>query len=494
MLLDIKGEYFMTKENDLQNLQKKITDAYSADFFNYQGNLMVDMLTEHLKTVTKSESHKNFSDKTPEEIVEIFKCDFKNKSEKSFIEIEREILKESMPLHSPKYIGHQMAAPLPLAALSDMMMALLNNCNAVFETGRVAVGAEIAITKWMCSKIGFDDNAGGFLTSGGTLGNLTALLCAREVKNENDVWEHGVCKEKLAILVPEESHYSINRAAAIMGLGNDGAIQVASDENHRMRIDELKSTYEKAKKDGKKVFAVVANACSTATGTYDNLIAIADFCKEHDLWMHVDGAHGAPALLSKNYKGLLKGIENADSVVWDGHKMMMMPTVVTGVLFKDHLNTQQTFSQKASYLYEHTDEFDWYNFGKRTLECTKPFMSLKLYTALKYYGEEFFGNFIDYTYGLTREFANIIENSEDFELATQVQSNIICFRYLKKDTDLSKLQNDIRNKLLAQRDFYIVKTDLRGETYLRCTVINPYTGVEHLRCLLDDIREIAKTL
>lgn len=481
----------MTASNSLDMLQKKITKAYDNEIFKREGYKMIDMLTEYLSNEASNSLSKPFPSVTPDDVEEFFKCDFKGAAKVDFIEIEKNIMTDITPLHNPHFLGHQVSSPLPLSALSNAMMSLLNNSNCVYEMGRSAAGVERAVIKWMCKKIGYDENSDGFLTSGGTLGNLTALLSARQAKAGYDVWSEGIKSEKnLTVLVSEQSHYSIKRAAAIMGLGNNGAIPVATDENYRMDINALKNEYEKAKREGKNVFAVVANVCSTATGAYDNLESISAFCAENDLWLHADGAHGASALLSETHKHLLKGIEHADSVVWDAHKMMMLPAVATGVLFKDKQASRHTFSQNASYLLDRVDDSNWYDFGLRTMECTKPFMSLGVYSALKLYGEEFFGDYIDYVYGLTKEFANFLKDSEDFEIATFPDSNIICFRYVKAEGDLNALQISIREEILAKGDFYIVKTDLRENTYLRCTIINPYTNMTHLRELVETIRKM----
>lgn len=481
----------MRNIDKLKELQDKITFAYKSEYFKEQGYKMVDMLARYLNETQILNKEKMFPAKSPQEIEQELKCDFKEASNCDFTDIAKELMQDIMPVHHPHYLGHQVSSPLPAGALADMMMSLLNNSDSTFEMGPSAAGAEKAVIDWMCKKIGYTKNFAGVLTSGGTLGNFTALLAARQSKAGYDIWSEGVkCDKQLSVLVSEQAHYSVKRAISVMGLGDNGAVSVPCDENYQMSVSELKRVWEKSTAEGKNVFAVVADACSTATGTYDNLKEIAAFCKKNNLWLHVDGAHGAPALLSKKYKHLLSGIEHADSVVWDGHKMMMLPSVVTGVLFKDANASRHAFSQHAAYIFD--GDFNWFDYGLRTMECTKPFISLKMYSNLKLYGEKFFGNYIDYMYDLTKEFADLIEKSEDFELATSVQSNIICFRYLaENNTDLNELQVKIREKLLSQQNFYIVKTELRGKTYLRCTVINPHSAMSHLCELLENIRKIA---
>lgn len=479
---------------NLEEMQNKVIKNYQSINFTKEGHKVVDMLANYIENSTSGKCEKMFCANSPDEMFEKFKCDFENPSNTNISEIISDVLADVTQLHHPNFLGHQVSAPLPSSALADFTAALLNNSNCVYEMGPVACGIEKSVIDWMCKKIGFGKNSGGFLTSGGSLGNLTALLAARQAKSGYNIWQKGVIEsEKLCVLVSSECHYSVKRAVAIMGLGEEGAISISSDENFCTDIEVLKTEFEKAQKEGKKVFAVVANACSTAVGSYDNLEAIANFCAKNNLWLHVDGAHGASALLSKTHKKLLKGIEMADSVVWDAHKMMMTSAIVTGVLFKNGEMSHQIFSQNASYILDRNSKTNWFDFALQTLECTKPFMSLKMYVSLKLYGEGFFGEYIDYVHALTSEFSKILNTTEDFEIATIPQSNIICFRYIKNlpDDKLNELQIKIREKLLKSEKYYIVKTQLKNKTYLRCTIINPNTNIKHLNNLINDIRKIA---
>jgi len=475
--------------------KERIKAAFDGEFFRKNGQEVVNLLANYLNETGKTEKKEMFCDKAPADIERIYDADFKIPEDKAFSDVLNGLLENITPLHHPHFLGHQVSSPLPTAALSDLMMALLNNSNCVFEMGKSAAGIEKAVINWMCQKIGYDKNSGGILTSGGTLGNLTALLAARQDKAGYDIWTEGVKDNSLCALVSEQSHYSVSRAISIMGLGAENAIKIPCDENYKVDYDKLKELYKATIKEGKKVFAVVVGACSTATGKFDDLVKIGNFCKDNNIWFHVDGAHGAPTLLSSKYKYYLKGIELADSVVWDAHKMMMFPAIVTGVLFKDNKHSHSTFSQNASYILDRDFDDNWFDYGLRTMECTKPFMSLKLYSNLKYYGEDFFGDYIEVMYDLTKEFADKINDAKDFELATYPESNIICFRYTGKSTnDLNSLQEKLRNKLLDERNFYIVKTTLNGKLYLRCTVINPLTEMSHLIELLENIRMIAQNL
>ena len=209
---------------------------------------------------------------------------------------------------------------MPQAALWEMAGTLLNNGMVIYEMGPVATAMERSLVRWMGGQLGYDRQmCEGVFTSGGSAGNLTALLAARQDRAGFDVWTEGNWKgDPLCILAGESSHYSVQRAVQIMGWGAGGVIPVPVDERFKMRPEALAGALRQAQTSGRKVIAVLASSCSTAAGVFDPLEPIADFCQQHGLWLHADGAHGASASLTTKYRHLLAGIERADSVVWDG--------------------------------------------------------------------------------------------------------------------------------------------------------------------------------
>jgi L-2,4-diaminobutyrate decarboxylase len=250
---------------------------------------------------------------------------------------------------------------------------------------------------------------------------------------------------------------------------------------------------DEAAKRGRRPFALVANGCSTATGSFDDLEKAADWAESRGLWLHVDGAHGAAALLSPKYRPLLRGLNRADSFIWDAHKNMLMPALITAVIFRDGGHSYEAFSQKASYLFEKSAAEEWYNYAHRTMECTKTMMGMRLFASLAAYGTEFFAGYVTATYDLTREFARRLRAAGDFETAVEPESNIICFRFLKAgEPDLDGLQRRIRRAMLERGHFYIVQTELAGRMWLRGTLINPRTTVSDLDALMDEIRTVAR--
>lgn len=470
-----------------------LQQVYDTETFRKKGHELIDQLADHLEDKLQQHSGSAIHWNEPEKELAFWET-FLEKGDKN--ELFSKITKRTTYIHHPHYIGHQVTPTAPMTALTGMISSLLNNGMAVYEMGMSPSAIERVVTDVLCKKIGYDANSGGFLTSGGTLANLTALLTARKVILEADIWNQG-SKQQLGIMVSEQAHYCVDRAAKIMGLGEQGIIKIPVTTDFRMNTALLEEKYAEAKMQGIHIFAIIGSAPSTATGMFDDLQEIADFAKSKKLWFHVDGAHGGAAIFSPKYKTLLKGIDQADSVVIDGHKMMMMPALTTALLYKKSAHTNVTFSQKADYLLTESELEDWCNSGKKTFECTKTMMSIHWYTLLKLYGEDVFDAYVTHLFDMGAQFAKIIENHSQFELAVTPMSNIVCFRYVaeKLSNDAQNKQNEaIRQALLEDGEFYIVQTKLRGIHYLRVTVMNPFTTETHFKNLLDKICNLADSV
>ena len=464
--------------------------AYSAEDFRKMGHQMIDQLADHLHTSIEGKSQRVIDWQIPED-EHLFWRNFMENGNPD--DITQNLIQRCIHIHHPRYMGHQISPVVPITGLTNLLSAVLNNGMGIFEMGAAPTAMERVVTDMLCQIIGFDSSAGGFITSGGTLANLTALLSARQNfirKNNLDPDAPG----KLGVLVSEEAHYCVDRAVKIMGMGSSGIISVPVDDQFCLRTELLESSLEEAGKSGIQVIAVIGSAPSTAAGIYDDLDFMASFAERHGIWFHVDGAHGGAAIFSSKYKSLLKGVEKADSVVIDGHKMMMMPAITTALLFKDRKNSHLTFKQKADYLLEESEEEDWYNLAKRTFECTKHMMCLHWYTLLKIHGNTLFDDFVTRLYDLAREFGEIIKSDPDFELAVEPMSNILCFRYLgssSESTDLNENNKKLRQKILEDGTYYIVQTKLRDIHYLRTTIMNPFTTIEDFQGLLAKIKSYA---
>lgn len=475
-------------------MKSLIEEAYDSDNFRELGHRLIDQLADYLQNSMQGNAESVFRSFDPDTLYEEWTQDLENHANSDFNDWCQKVITDSIHLHDPGYMGHQVSPPLPETALAELLAALLNNGVGVYEMGSPAVAMERVVIKHLANQLGFGAAADGILTSGGTLGNLTALLAARQIMGDSeDLWNSG-SRERLGIMVSGEAHYSISRAVKIMGWGELGLVKVPVDDQFRMDAGSLAARLSEAQEKGIRVVGVVGNACSTATGSFDPLNEIADFCQEHNLWFHVDAAHGGGAVYSQKYRYLLEGIHRADSVVVDFHKMPMCPALVTGVVFKNGSHSYKAFAQKASYLWEQEDE-TWYNLGKRTFECTKDMKALKVYAILRKYGTALFEEIIDRQFDLGKTFAALLKERSSFEVLTEPRCNIVCFRYLPKEWNQANAVNQhIRKQLLKNGNKYIVQTTIEGKLFLRTTLMNVFTTAGHLEELLDEIEEIAEQI
>ena len=415
--------------------------------------------------------------------------------------IKQEVLPRNLNMYHPRSMAHQAAPPLPMTVLSELVAAFSNQAMATYETGPAATLMERQLIRWLNMLAGWPKGS-GVLTSGGSQANLTALLAARQ-QAEHSIWEKGIpAGSRLRILTSALSHYSIRRAAGIMGLGADAVMSVAVDERGRMSMQALKQAHEQCVANHEQIMAVVATAGCTATGSIDPLQEIGEYCRDHGLWLHIDAAHGASTLLSSQYREKLQGVSLADSLSWDGHKLSFMPATVSAVLFREEEASYRAFSQDASYLFHEEDDMTALGFhtSYRTLECTKRMMALKWLAAFKLYGRQGMAALVEHVFSLAEQFSGLLAQTAGFTLLMPPQTNIICFRYLGNPAtpwdkaSLNTLQTNIRQQLLHQEMFHVSQVDIDNNTWLRCVIMNPYTDHSHQEELLKAVATIGESL
>ncbi|VAV90273.1 L-2,4-diaminobutyrate decarboxylase [hydrothermal vent metagenome] len=407
-------------------------------------------------------------------------------------------LADSQHMHHPGFVGHQVAVPHLGCSIADMVHGVVNNPMAVYEMGPTAAVIERVVVNWMLEKIGwrpkdsltdFENvakNGAGVLTHGGSLANLTAILAARAAIAPN-AWEDGV-PNNLALIAPAASHYSMARAVSIAGFGQKALHLAAVDALEVLRPEQLEKTWARATEAGQQVFLVSVNACTTATGLYDPIDEVADFCAAHNLWLHVDGAHGASALLSSCERQLMKGIERADSMIWDAHKMLQTSALCAGVLFRNQRHLVEAFQQEGSYIFYGEDQ-PGFDVAPFTVECTKAHLGTKLFWVLAMEGEAGMAKFVEKQYADTKDFYRQIQAEPDFSCPYKPQSNILCFLH---QPDAPGKQSAIRKKVLERGKFYITTAEVNGIRYLRLAIMNPLTTRQTIADLLDEIRICAK--
>lgn len=303
---------FLCNSRNLK-MKSQLNKAYSLENSREQGHKLIEMMAGYLETATDRDEGVTMPWQHPEEQLKYWQQDFSKPSLDQPLELFIDVMERSVQVHRKRYLGHQTTPTLPVTVLSGAIISLLNQGMGVYEMGMVGNTLEKILTEDLAQKFGYSSDTSGFVTSGGSLGNLTALLAARAAVT--NLWREGYTEGlKLAVLVSEEAHYCIDRSARIMGLGDEGIIKVPVNDRFQLQTNLLEEYHQKAVADGRQVICVVGCAGTTSTGSYDDLEAIAKFCKQHKIWFYVDGAHGAPAAFSARYKHLIRGIEQADSV------------------------------------------------------------------------------------------------------------------------------------------------------------------------------------
>lgn len=421
-------------------------------------------------------------------------------------------------LHHPRNMAHQVGVPVPHAALAALIDGFTSNPMAIYEMGPPAAAIEHAVLNWMIAKVGWrgsacvgqrcagvlphggslanltarlaarasgDQRGAGVLTHGGSLANLTALLAAR-ARYAPWSWTEGI-PSNLVLVCSPASHYSIARAAAILGLGTQNVCQAATNALGRIDPEILHSQLRKLCRDGKLPIAVVANGGSTALGLFDPIRDIAAICREHGVWLHVDGAHGASALISSRLRHVLDGIEEADSIVWDAHKMLRSPLLCAAVLVRDEDALNDTFHQEASYLFHDKDQ-PGIDFVHRTVECTKAALGLKVFFALAHGGERAIAAVIERQTDLAQAAADLLRNTPGIEIAVEPQTNIVCFRLQGTDA----LQLAVRRQLTQDGAFYISTAEALGKRWLRLVLMNPETTIDDIAELRTAVLALAR--
>ena len=402
--------------------------------------------------------------------------------------LEREVLADANKYYHPMYMGHQTSAPLPVGVWMESVIGALNQSLAVWEMSPTATMIEHQIVHWLSELAGYGEGAGGTLTSGGTEANFTAMLAARNSALPG-AWEDGVGSDPPYVVYGEHAHYAVTRAIGQLGMGRRRGISIPS-RNYKLDVDLLVAALDGLRDEGKQVMAVVATAGTTATGSFDDLETIGSLCVERGLWLHVDAAHGASALLSARPPEALKGLRHSRSLAWDPHKMMLLPLAAGMVLTRDEGDLERGFAQQAPYLFHAGKSTRILDQGIRSFQCSRRADVLKLWFAIQRFGSRGLGRLYDHLCGTARILYEAIEERRDFENLHEPESNILCFRYRGNDA----LNRELRARYNREGTGWITATVLDGRPVLRVTMMNPRTGAEHVRALLDGLASKAKEI
>jgi len=408
------------------------------------------------------------------------------------VSIVSEIVKSSLHLCHPRFAAQQVAAPVPVAALVESVVAALNNSVAVWDMSPAATVIDREVMKLFKDLFGFPARAEGSSVPGGAFANLTALLAAR-AKLQPAAWKRG--GGKIAILAGAQTHYSVSRAAGILGLGADSVFTIPVDALQRTDSARAPDAFRAARKAGFRKFILVATSGSTPTGSCDDLPSLAKIARREGAWLHVDAAHGGGLIFSRRYRRFLRGIERADSLAFDPHKMLFMPLCSSVVLVREGRHLRNAFEQQAPYLFGGAKR-EFPDIGQFTIACSQRFDALKTWLTWKAYSGALWNELITGVCDVAHAAYEYCKRSKVLEPAHGPQTNIFCFGLRERPRSLKaseRLHWAIKDAVNASGEAYISSTVLEGRRVLRLVVMNPRTTEDDITQVLKVVERAAQS-
>jgi aromatic-L-amino-acid/L-tryptophan decarboxylase len=391
----------------------------------------------------------------------------------------------------PRMFGYVQSPGTPIGAFADLLASTLNANLTIWRSAPAPVELERLTVDWIRQILGFSPEAGGLFVSGGSMANLSALAAARQTR------EHSL--GRLRMYASSATHFSITKAAALLGIGRENVQHIAVDEHFKMRMDDLVAKITADLEAGYVPFCVVGNAGTVDTGAIDPLTEIREVANRFQLWMHVDGSYGAFAVLAESAGKLFAGMEHADSIALDPHKWLYLPVDVGCVIYRDPEIARAAFTHEAEYTRmfgEETDEaFVCWDYGP---ELSRRFRALKVWMLLKGVGLDRLSEAIESNLVCARHLESMVQASDDFEMAAPVELSIFCFRHAPAQlrNQSTKAIDAFNERLLValQRDgsSYLSNAMLGGRFALRGCVLNYRTTLRDMEILLDDLRRVAR--
>ncbi|MEU6478922.1 aspartate aminotransferase family protein [Streptomyces sp. NPDC047017] len=397
-------------------------------------------------------------------------------------ELEEVYLRDAVYFHHPRYLGHLNCPVVIPAVLGEAVLSAVNSSLDTWDQSAGATLIERRLVDWTAARIGLGPAADGVFTSGGSQSNLHALLLAREEAKTS-------APERLRILASEASHFSVQKSAKLLGLGPDAVITVPVDHERRLRPAALARALERCRQDDLVPMAVVATAGTTDFGSIDPLPEAAELCDHYGAWLHVDAAYGCGLLVSPTRRHLLDGIERADSVTVDFHKSFFQPVSSSALLVRDgatlrhatyhaeYLNPRRTLAERIP------------NQVDKSLQTTRRFDALKLWTTLRVMGADGIGRLFDEVCDLAAEGWRTLAADPRFDVVVQPALSTLVFRYIPARVTgpdaIDRANLYARKALFASGDAVVAGTRADGRHYLKFTLLNPETTADDLAAVLD---------
>ncbi|MET9170283.1 MULTISPECIES: lysine decarboxylase DesA [Streptomyces] len=397
-------------------------------------------------------------------------------------ELEDVYLKDAVYFHHPRYLAHLNCPVVIPAVLGEAVLSAVNSSLDTWDQSAGGTLIERKLIDWTAGRIGLGPAADGVFTSGGSQSNLQALLLAREEAKCHD-------PAKLRILASEIGHFSVQKSAKLLGLGEDAVVTVPVDRDKRMRTVALAGELERCRRAGLVPMAVVATAGTTDFGSIDPLPRIAELCDRYGVWLHVDAAYGCGLLASRKYRHRIDGIERADSVTVDYHKSFFQPVSSSAVLVRDgatlrhatyhadYLNPRRTVRERIP------------NQVDKSLQTTRRFDALKLWLTLRTMGADGIGELFDEVCDLAVAGWRLLAADPRFDVVVEPSLSTLVFRFVPAavtdPAEIDRANLHARKALFASGEAVVAGTKVGGRHYLKFTLLNPETTPADIAAVLD---------
>ena len=392
-------------------------------------------------------------------------------------QFERQVVATSNRVDHPRFFAFIPLANNFVSVMADALASGYNIFNAVWRQGPGAAQVERLTIDWLRQIFAFPPEAGGTFVSGGSVANLTGLAVARQIRLEGDMRQAvAYCSDQI--------HFAVSRGMRILGFAPEQLRKLPSDENFRLSLARLQAAVSADRAASKRPFCVIASAGTTNSGAIDPLEQLAAFCQRENLWLHVDGAYGAPAMLTAEGKTALRGLEQADSLALDAHKWLFQPVECGVVLLRERRWLSRTFKETPEYLKDMEQEGEELNFMYQGIQLTRQFRALKLWLSFKVFGLDAITRAIAAGFQNARLAESLLREAGCWEIVTPAQMAIVTFRYMSANGDealANRVTHDLVGALMTDGFAFASGTQLRDKTVLRLVTNNPRTTTDDLR-------------
>ena len=443
--------------------------ALSLEEMREFGYRVVDLIADHFANMERGPVGAKTD---PAQIISLFDRDPPEAGRdpnELLAQLERDVFPHNLHVDHPRFFAFVPGPNNFVSTMADALAVGFNIFNGTWFGGSAAAALELGVIRWLCRLFGLPSTAGGLFVSGGSVANMTGLVAARHAVLQDRV-------EGATVYLSDQTHSSVERALRVIGFAREQIRKLESDRDFRLSVNNLRAAIADDRRNDLRPFCIVANAGTTNTGAVDPIPELADLAAKEKLWLHVDGAFGAAAILSERGRAILPGLDRADSITLDPHKWLFQSFECGCVLLRDAAFLKSAFQIKPDYLrdvHRSGEEFNPCDYG---IQLTRSFRALKVWLSLETFGLAAFRQAITRGFELAELAERELRARDGWEILSPAQMATVCFRFGNDDAFQTKLVDAM------MRDGYalLTSTTLKGVTSLRLCTINPRTTEEDI--------------